>query len=272
MEQENRTVKIVKLILANLEEIISILIVIVLLVIDKLFSVIIQPDVYYYTIFAILVTLTIGNIRNRYDYFYQDSKLLKSINLRLEQKIFEPISANNFFQKPPVYDEPFPNSGEILISGITLLETIGMFQKKLDDAITNGAHVRILLLDENNASNIEQLIERSWGKVDKDYYAKRINSTYTQIQVIAEKINKAGSVKGTLEVGKLPFVPSFGIVAIIPEDISKKIIHVKIYHHRTNNPKPSFSLSYCKDQDWYNFFIEQFNEEWNISKPAKIIG
>ena len=271
MELDSKMIRFLRFVWENIEDIISLLIVIVLFIIDKFFSIIIKPELFFYLIFVILITITIGNIRNRNSFFKQSNSLLKTINFQLEQKVFDPIKACNFFQKPPVYEDPFPTSGEILISGISLLETIGSFQKKLDDAITSGARVRIILLDEENSTNIDQLIERSWGKVNQEYYKKRIKSTYDQIQVIAEKIKGTGKVKGTLEVGKLSFVPSFGIIAIIPKDITKRIINIKIYHHLTNNEKPYFSVEYCRDKVWFDFFLNQFNEEWKKSKTVQII-
>ena len=69
---------------------------------------------------------------------------------------------------------------------------------------------------------------------------------------------------GSIEVGLLPYFPSFSMWLIDPDRLTGKII-VEIYGHRTAEPNPTFMLVPDRDAQWYAYFRKQFDL---IGRPA----
>ena len=222
-------------------------------------------------ILIISALIAISNIR----YKYSLKKLRATVdnsNTVLNKKIFDPIRAENLFN---VAHEPtkefFEESKEINISGITLVKTIGKYHEILADRLIAGANIRIVMLKPNTDA-IKQLGLRSWGPTRKGYYNTRIKSTHDQINVIAENIRTSEKTHGSMVIGYIPFVPSFGITMVDPKSKANGAAWVEIYHHKTDDTGPHFYIDSMRDGKWFIFFRKQFDEMWRSAEKVIMLA
>jgi len=107
------------------------------------------------------------------------------------------------------------------------------------------------------------------GTTTPDFWATRLKTVLDVIRVIA---STPGST-GTVEVGYLPFVPSFGLLLTDP-DQPRGRCQVDIYHHKSAEPNPSFQLSAAEDPQWFAFFSSQSALMWSCCRiePSVSLG
>lgn len=85
-----------------------------------------------------------------------------------------------------------------------------------------------------------------------------------------DDITYGPDVLGSIEVGLLPYFPSFSMWLIDPDRLTGKII-VEIYGHRTAEPNPTFMLVPDRDAQWYAYFRKQFDLIWETCNDANRI-
>jgi hypothetical protein len=217
-------------------------------------------------ILVILFFLALNSIWDRFKKLRHIENLLSENQVLLNNKVFERIKADEFFQKDINIDShSLEEATDILISGITLGKTSSELNPVISRRLEAGANVKIILIN-TSASVLDQLKERSWGVVEDDnYYKQRIEGTAELFRIVGKRIKS----KGTLEIGFLPYVPSFGMTLI---DSTKPggTGFIEIYHHNTNEPKPSFEISAKNDSYWYQFFCKQFDFMWEKCDKEKV--
>lgn len=221
-----------------------------------------DPIYLKWTILAIITLIAISNLRDRLIRFRRIEEYSKVTYEKLDETIFDPIRADNFFN--PIdksNSEIFIEAKEIFITGISLNKTIGKFHEAIKQSIIDGAKVKIIILDNECEDSINQLELRSWGKIEPEYYQNRIRTTYSQIKVIGDNLKNTPNVKGKLEVGHLPFVPSFGVIMIDPGKIHGKAF-IEFYHHLTDDSGPKFEINLGRDPYWFKFFHKQTRKMW----------
>jgi hypothetical protein len=167
------------------------------------------------------------------------------------------VSAKNFLKTHNGLKEDFFFSAtEIILTGVTLQYRVKQLTNVLEERLKVGAAIKLVLV-EPNESNLVQMRIRGWGEASIEYYKGLIESTITQIDVIASNpLNK-----GRVEVGFVPFYPSIAFQAIKAESGDEKC-WVNILSHKTTKPTPAFILQKSTDPDWYSYFYEQFNLLW----------
>ena len=212
------------------------------------------------SVLSVMLFIAISNL-DRYRKLRRIDTQSEKTRELIEDKIVKQIKASAFFNEDAV-----PNSGalasasQIWISGITLGNTAKAFVHDLSQRLEAGADVRFILLDTEE-DTLEQLVRRSFGnQADTKYYRERIEATRTLIRIIAETPDSTG----TIAVGAISYVPSFGIVLIDPESANGKG-YVEVYHHNSQRPSPRFRLDVDSDPQWFYFFKEQYELMWNRS-------
>lgn len=160
--------------------------------------------------------------------------------------------------KMPSQTAAFSTATQIDIVGITLGNTTKSFVNDLSRRLEAGARIRFILISKEE-DVLEQVVRRSFGQPppEAQYYRDRINAALTLIRIIAGTQNASG----TLEIGLLPYVPSFGSIVVDPDTANGKAL-IEIYHHNSQKPSPKFSLSEDNDPQWFFFFKEQFDLMW----------
>jgi len=134
----------------------------------------------------------------------------------------------------------------------------------LGQRLTAGAHIRIIISDPKD-SILEEFTLRSQGVTGIDFWRARLQSTETLIDALAQTPGN----RGKLEVGYLPYMPSFGFVMINP-DQPYGYCFVELYHHKTTEPNPTFILRASDDPHWYQFFRKQYELLWNSCRTKTL--
>ena len=161
-------------------------------------------------VLAILSLIALTGIWDRYKKLRQIQDLLEKNQKILESKVFEKVRADEFFHREINFDQSvFENATRIDISGITLGNTSSEFSHILGKELSSGATIRIILLDTDQEV-LNQIVKRSWGTASPEYYNNRISNTSALLRIVGN----TAKPKGTLEIGFLPFVPSFGITIV----------------------------------------------------------
>lgn len=216
-------------------------------------------------ILGILTLVAITGLWDRFGRLRRVEKLMEETSYLIQTRIIERVRADEFFVRNKLDDGFFSTATDIAISGITLGNTIREFVNVLGQRLIAGARIRIIILDTSEQV-LKQLIGRSWGAASLEHYTGRINITLNLIKILGD----TPDAKGTLEVGYLPFVPSFGIISVDANTKNGSSV-VEIYHHNSREPSPSFRLNKEKDPYWFGFYNEQFELMWKQCTTKKLL-
>ncbi len=187
------------------------------------------------------------------------------------RRLADKAYAKDFFvNEKPVSDKTFASSDVIYVSGMTLTRTAREYMYVWGQRLVAGATIKVMILD-TETSLLKELILRSSGQTTVDYWKNKLQAVQSLISYIAQTPES----KGRIELGYLPYIPSYGFVIVDPDDPNGRCI-VEMYHHESAKPNPTFELSCSDDTEWFNFFREQFDTMWkscrvesfeNVSKP-----
>jgi hypothetical protein len=175
------------------------------------------------------------------------------------QRLSGPARSQDFFwsDTKAITSQDLAHAEDIYVVGMVLNRAVRNHMDILSNRLAAGANLRFILLDWQNESVMEIMPNRSFGSHPKEWWQDRIQQTNGYIEDIPAMCDK----KGTLKVGYLPFFPSFGMWLIDPDKPHGQI-HVEIYHHRTPELNPTFSLCANRDASWYGVFRKQFDLLW----------
>jgi hypothetical protein len=156
------------------------------------------------------------------------------------------------------------NARVVCMAGFTLGRTTREYLEPLQRCLANGGSVRIMILAATDPL-LEQSSLRSEGQSRVQDWRKRLDSTEVLVRLMA----KTEGIKGVLELGHLPYTPSFGFLMIDP-DTDHGVIIVELYHHRSARDNVAFELRRERDGEWYRFFREQFDLMWQSCQIEKL--
>lgn len=252
-----------------IEEVVSILIIIVLLVYAWLVDHAVLQDVPLLlgSAIAILILIAISNLRDRlYRFRRIQDQVEKTHQAILKSAIYQVAGADEFFTgRDDSYGELLSTASSIAISGVTLSGTVQTYRATLRERLEAGARVRLLIIDPTSEEVLAQIVRRSWSSVaTPDYYKGSLGF----ISELIENIGNIPNATGSLELGYLPFVPSFGVTLTDPEE-KDGAGFVEIYHHLTDK-SPGFQISPSTDPQTFQLYHEQFELLWKASNIRKI--
>jgi hypothetical protein len=167
------------------------------------------------------------------------------------------VYANDFFLPDErITNRTFASANVILLSGMTLTRTTREYMYSLGQRLVAGASIRFMIL-EIEEFLLQELVSRSFGKTTADYWESRLSTVEEMINLIAKTPGNTGRV----EVGHLPYIPSFGFVMTDPDE-PHGVCFVELYHHESAESNPAFELRAADDTYWYAFFRRQFEIMW----------
>jgi hypothetical protein len=197
---------------------------------------------------------------------WQQHRRLKTLeNLSQEtrdlvvQRLGGPARSQDFFwpDEKAITIKDLTQANDIYVVGMVLNRAVRTHMTTFSNRLAAGANLRFIILDWQNEPLMDVMPYRSFGSHPKEWWQECIRQTEGYI----EDIPSSDSNAGTLQVGYLPFFPSFGMWLVDPDEPHGQI-HVEIYHHRTPAINPTFSLHAAKDAYWYGFFRKQFDLLW----------
>jgi hypothetical protein len=216
-------------------------------------------------ILAVLGLIAVTGLWDRNRRLGRIEALAKESRDLIKHYVDERTHADDFFQpRNEISEQLFTAATTIYITGVTLGGASSAYANILRHRLVAGALIRIILIDPRD-SVLNVLISRSWAEVAPDYYPNRIKSVEAQFEYIA----RVPGNKGKMEIGHLPFHPSFGLVFIDPDE-PHGICYVNIYPHKVPGPQPSFEIRASDDPIWYSFFRQQFDVLWSSCRIETI--
>lgn len=158
------------------------------------------------------------------------------------------------------------NANTVFISGYALTKTVKTHINWLRKMLEKGAHVKIVILEPQKRL-LKECAIRSTGKSKPEYWQNQIQLTVSQLKILASDIPP--SSQSVLEIGYLPYLPSFGLFAL-DLDTGDGMISVEIYQHKSDEENPTFEVYASKDEEWYRFFRNQCKQIWNSCRLEKL--
>lgn len=225
----------------NLEYYITLLFILIILALD-IFN-LASPDVLTNITLAVLALVVSTSLSTR-----------ESLE-ELSKKLTKAQSADDFFWKIKRSIEPDLFQAKYIgFGGAVLSRTLRDYSATLEERLSVGAKVRIILMDPASTAP-DQAVLRSKGVSSRQFYINTLRPTLERVGMLAHASDK-------IELGLLPYKPAFGIVVIDPDEPYGRII-VEMYPHHSDSFAPTFELRPDRDPHWYKHFREQFENLWN---------
>jgi hypothetical protein len=248
----------------NLEVFLTLVVVLVLLFLD-VFGVV-STEVVAAGTLATLALLCYSTLTNR----EQMQRLMDTAiatQAIIERKASDKLRVDELFWKEKrLLEEELAQARFIGIVGVTLGGTVRIYRGTFEERLASGAHIRFILIDPASEATRHAKL-RSQAMVRDSSYAEFVQAT---IELICILVDLTGP-HGTVELGLLPYAPSFGMVLIDPDEDLGRII-VEIYQHKSLALNPTFELDPERDPRWYKFFHEQFDLLWESCEGRRWVG
>ena len=237
----------------NLEVYLTLVVVLVLLLLD-VFGVVSTEAVAAGTLatLALLAYSTLTN-REQMQHLVDTSAAIQAV---AEQAISGKPKADDFFWREKRFlERDFAEASFIGIVGVTLSRTVRDYGDILESRLASDACIRFIMIDPASPA-VRQAMLRSKG-IGESFYKDLLRPTIDRICNLADLAESSG----TVELGLLPYAPSFGLILIDPHEPYGRVI-VEVYQHRSSAFNPTFDLNAQRDSRWYKFFLEQFDLLW----------
>ena len=215
-------------------------------------------------ILGVLGLLAVSGLWERNRRLSRIEKLSEEGRNLISRHLSGKIRADDFFRvERGLSDQTFASAATIFLSGITLTRTAREYMYVLGQRLATGAYIRIMITDPSIEPVLRELALRD-GDLTDEQYRTRLQAVEAVIDIIA----KTPSSKGGLEIGYLPYVPTFGLVMTDP-DQPHGFCSVELYHHRSTEPNATFELQASDDPFWYKFFRQQYEILWSTCRVKR---
>jgi hypothetical protein len=209
-------------------------------------------------ILAVLGLIAVSGLWDRNRRLHRIEKLAEESRDLTLRHLSGKVRADDFFMSEGyISEETFASANTILLSGMTLMRTTRQYINVLGKRLIAGASIRIIIL-EPEPLLLQELALRSTGDPTADYWREKLNVAQTTIELIS----KTSGSTGTIELGHLPYIPSFGCTIVDPDE-QHGVCFVEVYHHESAESNPSFVLLASEDSYWHGFFHRQFEILWS---------
>jgi len=219
-------------------------------------------------ILLIVGLLALSNLRDRLYRFRNIQFAIEGIQHEIHEKtIIKNIGPDDFFiGRNDSYNVYLSSASDIAILGITLSGTIQTYRLTLQKRLEAGSKIKIIILDPDSDDALRQLVLRSWSNTANPEYYK---GSLRFITELITNIANTPLANGSLEIGYLPFVPSFGMTLLKHEEISS-VAFVEIYQHLTDG-SPGFFVDKNNAPKTFQFYQTQLEKMWGVCRKQRIV-
>jgi hypothetical protein len=222
---------------------------------------VVSADVVASVTLATLALLAYGNIGSRSNVERLEDEIA-TLSIDVRENALRRVRAENFFVSERPKSAELESARTIGVIGSTLSRTVieyaGVFERRL----ASGASICCATIDPKSGAG-SQAVLRSYGVSEESFYESRVKPTVDLLRILNSLSGKTGS----LELRLLPYVPSFGIIAIDPNE-ADGVIYVEIYRHKSLEENAVFKLEREHDQRWYDYFFRQYAVLWESARQA----
>jgi hypothetical protein len=218
-------------------------------------------------ILAVLGLIAVSGLWDRSRRLNRIEKLAKESRDLVLHHLSGKIHAADFFlSEHKLSAQSFASSNTIFLSGITLTRTTREYMHIFSQRLAAGAYIRVIIVDPTIDSVLQELVLRSKvGDSTAEFWRRSLEA----VEAVVDATAQTPDSKGKLEIGYLPYIPSFGFVMIDPDE-RHGFCFVELYHHRSAEPKATFELDALDDAFWYGFFRRQYEILWKSCRIERL--
>lgn len=190
-------------------------------------------------------------------------------NVPLKQKDKSPVRQKPLLDEKliwhndiPINHEGISNAKTIDWMSITLNRTFPIIKADVYDCIKGGGLIRILLVDpESEVPNVLANSGHFHGNTDKVVHS--IETTIDQITAWKDEFPNSN-----IEVRLMPCPPPYRIT-IMDRHLAIGYLYARIPVFNNSKDIPTIAIK-AEDKVWFDFFVDQYEKYWAISKPVSI--
>ncbi|MCA9932981.1 MAG: hypothetical protein H6662_17425 [Ardenticatenaceae bacterium] len=201
-----------------------------------------------------------GYFRNQYNAMWNSATEWEGYtniaSLSDQASIGQVLSEDFFLSGRPQINEYLSSASKIHLLGYSLSRTIRQYSGIFTERLFHEANIKVIIIDPEQEGILERMALESVAATPERWKSDLIST-----KALLNLISKNPANKGLLEIGYLPYTPSFGLIIIDP-DSPTGICVVEIYHHHTPGPNATFVLNASDDKKWFDFFKQQYDSIW----------
>lgn len=207
---------------------------------------------------AIAVTLGLlayGIVRDR----VAREELLSTVKQLQKPRVGEILKVRNAYT--PLSDT-ISQATSICFVGPSLINIFSQWvgylhHTKLND---HGAKIQALLLDPNSSAldSAAQCMNETSEDIRRD-----IERSINRIEAL---LKDNGVKKGSIELRLMSASPNLSMVLIDPDKENGRLFVEFIGYHSRLHTRPHLELTRKHDQEWYEYFLKQYQDLWDDSK------
>ncbi len=216
-------------------------------------------------ILGVLGLVAISGLWDRHRRLRRIERLMEEGNSLILRRLSGKVYANDFFVPTKLSENMFSSANKIFLAGITLTRTTREFMDVLGQRLKAGAIIKLIIIDRKIDGVVETMASRSMGETTAEYWRTRMQTVESVINTIAS----TPGASGKLQIGYLPYIPSFGLVIVEPNK-PNAVCRVELYHHRSAEPNPTFEVNAKDDPTWYSFFERQYDILWDSCRTEDL--
>jgi len=208
-------------------------------------------------ILGVLGLLAVSGLWERNRRLHRIEKLAEEGRDLASRYLSRKVYASDFFLSDRRLSvKELSSANTIYFVGKVLTRTSREFMYVLGQRLAAGATIRFVILDPESETVLQQAVLQSF-EAPIEFWRDTLRTTETVIEALAKTPNS----KGKIEIGYLPYIPSFGLSLVDP-DQAHGICFVELYQHRSAEPHPTFEVRASDDPHWFKFFKDQFEKMW----------
>jgi hypothetical protein len=215
-------------------------------------------------ILAVLGLLAVSGLWERHRRLSRIERITKEGRDLILRRMSGKVFAKDFFKENIISNKLFSSADIIYISGMTLVRTTREHKYVLEQRLIAGATIRVIIIETDN-NLLKELTRRSSSGTNIKYWKDKLQVTQSTVGHIA----KTPENRGKIELGYLPYIPSYGFVIVDPHEQNGYCV-VEIYHHESAKSNPTFEVSRSGDPEWFQFFKEQFDTMWKSCRVVSL--
>lgn len=214
-------------------------------------------------ILALLGLIAVTSLWDRNRRLSRIEQLTKNSNEIAQLFLNRKFRASDFFLSENDLNIDFSSANTIYLSGIVLTRAIHSYMSILHQRFIMGAKIKLIILDPQKKTILEEFsLWSSKKNADAEHFSSLLNMNIQTVESIILGTPNVRVDQGEIQVGYLPFIPSFGLIFIDPDETCG-VGYVKIYNHKTVRNEPTFELKKIEDPYWFNYFYDQYKILWD---------
>lgn len=161
----------------------------------------------------------------------------------------------------PIIAPKLKSAREIMIVGTSLFRFLAVFQSEIENALNNGASMKIIFADpDSSAINMASFRSSSGTPVHEE--RQRIISTIKLLRRLSTNIPK-----GKIEIRSFDYISPYSILIINSSDSKEKAYcQARLFPFRETSMKaPIIIADPNSKRHWFEYFYNQFSKMWEAS-------